>query len=102
MLATGASMELSYKALVKEKGTPEHTHIINALASKEWLDYTINQFPWADIRVGDVDGGTYTDSLNGEIIKGLNKKFYIVPWLGDSGDLSFGIKDDGKKQESVN
>lgn len=79
MLATGASMVLSYKALLK-KGKPFHTHIIAAVASSEGLEYTRKSLPSnVSIWVGAVDDE-------------LTAQSYIVPGLGDAGDLAFGTK----------
>lgn len=79
MLASGQSMVLCFKALLK-KGAPEHTHIVVVLASEEGLKYAKNNLPInTTIWVGAVD-------------KELNDKAYIVPGLGDAGDLAFGTK----------
>lgn len=81
MLATGASMELSYRALLT-KGTPAHIHIASVIASKVAIDYVEKTFP-ADkttLWVGVVDPE-------------INSHSYIVPGLGDAGDLAFGIKE---------
>ena len=80
MLATGASLVLSYKALL-EKGKPSHTHIVTLIASTEGMDYAKRYLPSDDITlwVGAVD-----DELTAQA--------YIVPGLGDAGDLAFGSK----------
>ena len=79
MLATGRSMLLCYEALLK-KGAPTHTHIVAVLASEEGLNYLKNNLPEnTTIWVGDVD------------IE-LDANSYIVPGLGDAGDLAFGTK----------
>lgn len=81
MLATGASMELSYRALLT-KGTPAHIHVCSVVASEQAIDYIRRTFP-ADrttIWVGDIDPE-------------INAHSYIVPGLGDAGDLAFGIKE---------
>ena len=80
MLATGASIVLTYKELLK-RGIPKHTHIVAAIASVEGLDYVKKHLPnkityW----VGAVD-------------EELTAQSYIVPGLGDAGDLAFGKKD---------
>lgn len=79
MLATGQSMFLSYEALL-QRGTPAITHVVAAIASEQAVDYVKENLPdntmlW----VGAVD-------------KELNDKAYIVPGLGDAGDLAFGNK----------
>ncbi|NOU17708.1 MAG: uracil phosphoribosyltransferase [Bacteroidales bacterium] len=81
MLATGASMLLAYKAIL-ERGTPKHTHIVSVIASKEGVDYLRKNLPQknATIWLGAVDDE-------------LTVKSYIVPGLGDAGDLAFGSKE---------
>ena len=81
MLATGASMELSYRALLT-KGTPAHIHVASVIASQQAVDYIAQHFP-ADrttIWIGAVDPE-------------INAHSYIVPGLGDAGDLAYGIKE---------
>jgi uracil phosphoribosyltransferase len=79
MLATGASMVLTYKALLAQ-GLPKHTHFVAALASVEGLDYAKRNLPQSiTIWVGEVDDE-------------LTAQSYIVPGLGDAGDLAFGTK----------
>ena len=81
MLATGASMDLAYQALLT-KGTPERIHIASVIASKQAIDYIKAHFPEdkTTVWVGTID----------EVI---NSHSYIVPGLGDAGDLAFGIKE---------
>ena len=81
MLATGASMELSYRALLT-KGTPEHIHVCSVVSSRQAIDYIKKTFPEdrTTIWVGDIDPE-------------INAHSYIVPGLGDAGDLAFGIKE---------
>lgn len=80
MLATGASMELSYRALLT-KGEPAHIHVASVIASKAAIDYIRKTFPddKTTVWVGAVD----------DII---NEHSYIVPGLGDAGDRIFGTK----------
>jgi uracil phosphoribosyltransferase len=78
MIATGQSMVKSYKALL-EKGTPNRVFIASVIASDEGLEYVERHMPEAVIYVGAVD-------------MELTAKSYIVPGLGDAGDLAFGIK----------
>ncbi len=80
MLATGSSMVLSYKALLA-KGTPKHTHIISVIASREGVDYFRKHMP----------NENYTLWL-GVIDEELTAHAYIVPGLGDAGDLAYGEK----------
>ena len=81
MLATGASMELAYRALLT-KGTPKHVHIASVIASQPAVDYVREHFPaeTTTVWVGAVDPK-------------LNSHFYIVPGLGDAGDLAYGVKE---------
>lgn len=81
MLATGASMELSYRALIT-KGTPEHIHVCSVIASRQAVDYIRRTFPEdrTTVWIGAVDPE-------------INAHSYIVPGLGDAGDLAFGVKE---------
>lgn len=81
MLATGTSMELSYKALLT-KGTPAKIHIASVIASKQAIDYVKKVFP-AD----------KTTVWVGAIDPEINDHSYIVPGLGDAGDLAYGVKE---------
>ena len=78
MLATGASMIRSLKAL-KEYGTPKEVHIASVIASSAGLEYIGIEFPDANIWIGEED-----EELTG--------RSFIVPGLGDAGDLAFGKK----------
>ena len=80
MLATGSSMNLAYKELTK-KGVPEHTHIVTVLASLQGLDYLKRNLLNSKFTVW---AGAVDDELTA--------KAYIVPGLGDAGDLAFGSK----------
>jgi uracil phosphoribosyltransferase len=80
MLATGGSMVLTYKELLA-KGKPSHIHIVSILASAEGVEHVKMHLPL----------GSYTLWL-GAIDDELTAKAYIVPGLGDAGDLAFGNK----------
>jgi uracil phosphoribosyltransferase len=80
MLASGSSVVLAYKSLLK-KGIPKHTHIVSAIASAEGLDYVKAHMP----------SPNYT-LWCGAIDEELTAQAYIVPGLGDAGDLAFGNK----------
>lgn len=80
MLATGASMELSYRALLT-KGVPAKIHIASVIASRKAVDY-LNQ-------VMPADATLWVGAIDDEI----NAHSYIVPGLGDAGDLAYGAKD---------
>lgn len=81
MLATGASMLLAYKALL-EKGKPAHTHIVSVIASKDGVDYMKRNLSKTDVTM-------WLGAVDDE----LTVKSYIVPGLGDAGDLAYGTKD---------
>ena len=79
MLATGSSMELAYKALLKQ-GTPKKVHVCAAIAAPEAIEHLKRTLPnTVDIWVGAID-------------QELTSKSYIVPGLGDAGDLAYGEK----------
>ena len=81
MLASGASMVLAYKSLL-EKGTPEHTHIVSIIASKEGVEY-----------IRKNTDSSKTSLWLGAVDDELTAKAYIVPGLGDAGDLAYGAKE---------
>lgn len=81
MLATGSSMELSYKALLT-KGNPAHIHIASVIASQKAVDY-----------IASVLSPDKTTLWMGVIDPEINEHSYIVPGLGDAGDLAYGIKE---------
>ncbi|GAB5551456.1 MAG: uracil phosphoribosyltransferase [Saprospiraceae bacterium] len=78
MLATGASMQLATKAILNN-GMPKQLHFVTAIASTEGVDHIKRHFPKAHLWVGAID-------------EELTAKSYIVPGLGDAGDLAFGEK----------
>ena len=82
MLATGSSMVKAIKALM-ENGRPREIHIAAVIASSAGLEYVGIEFPDAIIWIGDED-------------EELTAKSFIVPGLGDAGDLAY-----GKKQEDT-
>lgn len=79
MLATGGSMMLVYKALLKQ-GKPSRVIIVSAIASPESITYLKKHLP------------DTTEYYIGAIDKELTAQSYIVPGLGDAGDLAFGEK----------
>lgn len=81
MLATGASMELSYRALLT-KGTPAHIHVASVIGSQQAVDYIAEHFP-----------AEKTTLWIGAVDPEINAHSYIVPGLGDAGDLAYGIKE---------
>jgi uracil phosphoribosyltransferase len=82
MLATGGSLVASLKDLY-ENGTPTHTHIVCVLASEEGIKKIKKAFTFRKITL-------WVGAIDDE----LTAKAYIVPGLGDAGDLAFGNKDD--------
>jgi uracil phosphoribosyltransferase len=78
MLATGKSLVQTYRAMLRF-GTPRQVHIAAVIASPEGLAYVAREIPEATLWVAAID-------------EKLNEHAYIVPGLGDAGDLSFGSK----------
>jgi len=80
MIATGFSVHFAYKALL-EKGIPSHIHIVAPIASAEGIDYLKKKITSKKVSfwVGVIDDE-------------LTAQSYIVPGLGDAGDLAFGSK----------
>lgn len=81
MLATGQSMVLTIKEIIGNHGKPKHIHIVSAIASTEGIDY-VKRF---------LSGISYT-IWTAAIDEELTAQAYIVPGLGDAGDLAFGSK----------
>lgn len=79
MLATGSSMALVYKSILK-MGIPKKIHVVSAIASAEAVDFIKSKLP------------PHTEYWIGAIDAELTAQSYIVPGLGDAGDLSFGPK----------
>ncbi len=78
MLATGTSLVLSFKELLKF-GKPSDVYVVTAIASEQGVNYVRKHMPQAKIFAAAID-------------KELTAKAYIVPGLGDAGDLAFGEK----------
>lgn len=79
MLASGASI-ITAIDILKTHGNPKHIHIASLIASKEGTNNVLKQLPKnATLWVGAID-------------EELNNKSYIIPGLGDAGDLAFGKK----------
>ena len=79
MLATGLSMEVAYKALLSH-GTPKKVHIACVFSTPQSIQYLSDNLP---------DETTLWCAVVDPV---LNEKKYIVPGLGDAGDLCFGEK----------
>jgi uracil phosphoribosyltransferase len=80
MLATGASLVVAYKSLL-EYGEPDHIHIATVIASMEGIDYLKTQ-------LGSKPVTLWVAAIDEE----LSAKGYIIPGLGDAGDLAYGGK----------
>ena len=79
MLATGKSMVTVYEA-IKKFGTPKKIHIVSVIGSEFGVKYIRKYFPKnTELWIADIDTT-------------LNEKGYIIPGLGDAGDLSYGPK----------
>ncbi|GAB3565206.1 uracil phosphoribosyltransferase [Spirosoma luteolum] len=78
MLATGRSLEKVYHAMLRY-GIPAQTHVAAVLASPEGVRYVQQRLPQCHLWLGAIDDH-------------LNEHYYIVPGLGDAGDLAFGPK----------
>lgn len=78
MIATGASLVKSIEFL-KEEGKIKDLHIVCAIACTVGIEYVLRAYPSATIWCGDIDDE-------------ITAKGYIVPGLGDAGDLAFGAK----------
>ena len=84
MLASGKSMEIAYHALFS-KGSPTHIHLISIISSLQGVNYLIDKIRAENVTL-----------WLGAIDEGLNPHSYIVPGLGDAGDLAYGEKIDSK------
>lgn len=80
MLATGASIEISYEKLIEEGGQPNFTHFICPISSIYAIEYLQKRLP--------DNTCLWTAAVDEE----LTSQSYIVPGLGDAGDLAFGAK----------
>ena len=81
MLATGGSMELSYQAMLT-KGHPAEIHVVSVIASQQAVEYIASVFPEDKTTI-------WCAAIDPE----LNNHSYIVPGLGDAGDLAYGEKE---------
>ena len=81
MLATGTSLMLVYDALIRRAGEPEHTHFAAAFASEQGVEYVRK-------RTNPEKCTLWCASVDPE----LTSKSYIVPGIGDAGDLAYGVK----------
>lgn len=81
MLATGGSMELTYQAMLT-KGCPKEIHIASIIASRQAVEYIAHSLPEDKTTI-------WCAAIDPEI----DAHSYIVPGLGDAGDLAYGEKD---------
>jgi uracil phosphoribosyltransferase len=87
MLASGKSMEIGYEALFS-KGIPKHVHLVSIIASKQGVDYISNAIQAKNVTL-----------WLGAVDEEMTTKSYIVPGLGDAGDLAYGEKVDSKQSQ---
>ena len=80
MLATGASLEIAYKRLCEE-GQPAHTHLVCPISSAYAVEYLQQHLPAEGVTL-------WVAAIDEE----LTSHSYIVPGLGDAGDLAYGVK----------
>ncbi|MBQ3250678.1 MAG: uracil phosphoribosyltransferase [Bacteroidales bacterium] len=80
MLATGASLEIAYKRLCEE-GKPFHTHLVCPISSAYAVEYLQKNMPEEGVTL-------WVAAIDEE----LTSHSYIVPGLGDAGDLAYGVK----------
>ena len=80
MLATGASLEIAYKRLCEE-GQPAHTHLVCPISSAYAVEYLQKHLPAEHVTL-------WVAAIDEE----LTSHSYIVPGLGDAGDLAYGVK----------
>jgi len=79
MLATGKTLEVTYNAM-KNYGTAQQIHILSVIGSTEGVNYIKKHFP--------ENTHLWIAAIDNE----LNSKGYIIPGLGDAGDLAYGVK----------
>ncbi len=81
MLATGSSLVLAHRALCQKGGEPKHTHVAAAVASEQGIDYLRKNM------------SRETTTIWAAVVdEELTSKAYIVPGIGDAGDLAYGSK----------
>ena len=80
LLATGASLEIAYRKLC-ENGEPAHTHLVCPISSAYAVEYIQKHLPSDRVTL-------WVAAIDEE----LTSRSYIVPGLGDAGDLAYGVK----------
>jgi uracil phosphoribosyltransferase len=68
----------TYQA-IRKRGIPKKVYLVSVIGSKQGVDYVTKHIPNADLWIGVIDDK-------------LDANGYILPGLGDAGDLSFGVK----------
>lgn len=81
MIASGESLLMTYQSLLAS-GQPMHTHIVCPVASRDGVENLSKNLPHKHVSL-----------WAGAIDEELTNHSYIVPGLGDAGDLAFGAKD---------
>ena len=81
MLATGSSLVLAYNVLCERGGEPLHTHVAAVIASEQGIDYVEKNMPRQTTTI-------WAAAVDEE----LTSRSYIVPGIGDAGDLAYGEK----------
>lgn len=81
MLATGSSLVLAYEALCERGGEPAHTHVAAVIASEQGVDHVLMNMPRQT-----------TTLWCAAVDEELTSRSYIVPGIGDAGDLAYGEK----------
>ena len=81
MLATGSSLILAYEALIQRGGEPAHTHFASVIASEQGVDYVLQH-------TSEQKCTLWCAAVDEE----LTSRSYLVPGLGDAGDLAYGEK----------
>mgnify|MGYP006295386869 CR=1 FL=1 len=84
MLASGKSMEIGYEALFS-KGKPKHIHLVAIIARQQGVEY-----------ISEIIQAENVTLWLGAVDESMTAKSYIVPGLGDAGDLAYGEKVDSK------
>ena len=90
MLATGSSLVLAYNALCEKGGTPKYTHVAAVIASEQGIDYVSKNMPRQATTI-------WAAAVDEE----LTSRSYIVPGIGDAGDLAYGEKISGSARHAV-
>ncbi len=80
VIASGSSISMAYNTLL-QNGTPRHTYLVALVASKEGLEFLRKKYSSQNVSI-----------LLGALDEELTVKSFVVPGIGDAGDLAYGIK----------